>query len=447
MSADGPHPYIPNTDEDRDHLLSTIGVGSIDELFVDIPAEFRIKGLGLPNALSEIELTHDLSSLADRNTVAGNACPEPRGRSVASFLGGGAYRHFIPSTVGHIVSRSEYYTAYTPYQPEISQGTLQTMFELQSMVCELTALDVANAGMYEGASALAEASLMACRVTGRSRIAVHASVNPNWLAVVRTYASGPSIDVDVLEDAALTGDHACLAVQQPAFLGNLIDVWSLEEAAHAAGALYIAAVDPISLGLLTPPGEYGADIAVGEGQSLGWPVNFGGPYLGLFACREQYVRQMPGRVVGQTTDLDSRTGYVLTLQTREQHIRRERATSNICTSQQLVGLAATVYLATVGKHGLREIAQQCYDKAHYAAALIDGLDGYSVEGNEPFFKEFVVRCPRPVAEVNHRLLERGIIGGLDVSEQVQNGMLVCVTEMNTREEIERLAEALKEAGR
>ena len=439
MSAGSPHPYIPNTDDDRGAMLERIGVGSVDELFDDVPSEFQIHGLNLPPALPELELTGEMSRLARQNIVAGNG--------VASFLGGGAYRHFIPSTVGHIISRSEYYTAYTPYQPEISQGTLQTMFELQSMVCELTGMDVANAGMYDGASALAEACLMACRVTGRHRIAVHSSVNPAWLAVVRLYAHGPGVAVDITDGGDVTNEHACLAVQQPAFLGGLIDVWTLSEAAHRAGALYITAVDPISLGMLTPPGEYGADIAVAEGQSLGWAVNFGGPWLGLFTCREQYIRQMPGRIVGRTTDLEGHTGYVLTLQTREQHIRRERATSNICTSQQLVGLAATVYLATVGKQGLKQIAESCHHKAHYAASLIDRIDGYSVDREKPFFKEFVVRCPRALAEINRRLIEREIIGGLDVSEQVENGMLVCVTEMNTREEIERLADGLRKMAR
>jgi glycine dehydrogenase subunit 1 len=438
MSPSSPHPYIPNTDDDRRAMLAAIGIGAVNELFVDIPGDFRIEGLNLPFAVPELDLTREMSELAARNVVAGEG--------VASFLGGGAYRHFIPSTVGHIISRSEYYTAYTPYQPEISQGTLQTMFELQSMVCELTGMDVANAGMYDGASALAEACLMACRLTGRERIAVHPSVNPAWLEVVRLYAHGPDLVVDVLDGGEVTEAHACLAVQQPAFLGNVIDNWELSEATHAKGALYIAAVDPISLGMLTPPGEYGADIVVAEGQSLGWPVNFGGPWLGLFACREEYIRQMPGRIVGRTTDLEGRTGYVLTLQTREQHIRRERATSNICTSQQLVGLAATVYLTTVGKQGLRQIAEACYHKAHYAAGLIDGLDCYSVDLKMPFFKEFVMRCPRSPAEINGGLLERGIIGGLDVSERIENGMLMCVTEMNTREEIERLADGLGEAG-
>jgi glycine cleavage system P protein (glycine dehydrogenase) subunit 1 len=433
------HPYIPNTDEDRAKMLEAIGVTSPDDLFQDIPSDFRIEALNLPDALSEMDLVREMSDLAHRNVVAGN--------SIASFLGGGAYRHFIPSTVGHVVGRSEYYTAYTPYQPEISQGTLQTMFELQSMTCELMGMDVANAGMYDGASALAEACLMACRLTGRDRIAIHASVNPSWLDVVRLYASGPDLAVDVVNGAPLTEQHACLAVQQPAFLGHLEDVWQLGESARDAGAKYIVAADPISLGMLTPPGEYGTDIAVAEGQSLGWPVNFGGPWLGMFTCRSEYVRQMPGRIVGRATDSGGRQGYVLTLQTREQHIRRERATSNICTSQQLVGLAATVYLATVGKHGLRQIAHTCYHKAHYAATLIEASPGFSVDFSRPFFKEFVVRCPRPAADIIRSLLQRDIIGGLDVSEQVgESALLFCVTEMNTRQEIERLASALEVAG-
>jgi len=437
--ASSPHPYIPNTDEDRAKMLGVIGVATADELFEDIPAEFRIDGLDLPPAPSEFDLVRELSDLAHRNRVSGNG--------TAFFLGGGAYRHFVPSTVSHIVGRSEYYTAYTPYQPEISQGTLQTMFELQSMTCELMGMDVANAGMYDGASALAEACLMACRLTGRHRVAVHRSVNPAYLDVVRTYAFGPELQVDVIDARELTSEHACLAVQQPGFLGELEDVQVLGETAHASGALYVVATDPISLGMLAPPGEYGADIAVAEGQSLGWAPNFGGPYIGLFTCKSDFVRQMPGRIVGRTTDLEGRTAYALTLQTREQHIRRERATSNICTSQQLVGLAATVYLATVGKHGLRQIAEVSYHKAHYAAQIIGALAGYEVDTSRPFFKEFVVRCPIPPTELDGHLLERDIIGGLDVSDQVENGMLICVTEMNTREEIERLRDALAGVGR
>ena len=439
MSGSSPHPYIPNTDEDRHAMLEAIGVASVDELFADIPLEIRIQGLDLPPALPEAELVREMSAQAARNRVPGADLP--------CFLGAGAYRHFIPSTVAHVIGRSEFYTAYTPYQAEISQGTLQTMFELQSLTCELMAMDVANAGLYDGASALAEACLMACRITGRRRIALHSSLNPAWVSVVHTYAYGPGLMVDTIDEPVLTPDHACLAVQQPSFFGCLEDVWALGEAAHAAGALYIASVDPISLGLLAPPGEYGADIAVAEGQSLGWPVSFGGPYLGLFACRQGCLRQMPGRIVGRTTDLEGRTGYVLTLQTREQHIRRERATSNICTSQQLVGLAATVYLATVGKEGLRQIAEACYHKAHYAAERIAALPGYSLALEKPFFHEFVVRCPRPPSQINAALLEWDIIGGQDVSDRIKNGMLLCVTEVNRREEIDRLVAALGEVGR
>jgi glycine dehydrogenase subunit 1 len=436
-------PYIPNTAADRQAMLAAIGVASVEELFADIPAEFRIGGLGLPPALSEPELVRELSALAGRNQpVDGMPC----------FLGGGAYRHFIPSVVGEVIGRSEFATAYTPYQAEISQGTLQTIFEFQSMVCELTAMDVANAGMYDGASALAEACLMAAGVSGRRRIALLSTLHPHYQAVVRTYAFGRGLAVDVMppDGLALSEEHACLAVQQPNFFGYVLpDAEALAKAVHAAGALFIVSADPISLGLFRPPGEYGADVVVGEGQSLGSPLNFGGPYLGLFACRQQYLRQMPGRIVGRTSDGQGRTGYVLTIQTREQHIRRERATSNICTSQQLVALAATVYLAAMGKQGLRQVAELCYHKAHYAAQRIARLPGYSLAFDGLFFKEFVVRCPSASggpSEVNRALLARGIVGGLDVSQYVENGLLLCVTEMNTREEIDRLAEALAEIG-
>jgi len=428
-------PYIANTDADRRAMLTAIGVASSDELFADIPPEFRIKGLSLPPALSEPELVRELSALAQRNRPAGE---------IPCFLGGGAYRHFIPSVVREVIGRSEFATAYTPYQAEISQGTLQTTFEFQSLVCELTGMDVANAGMYDGASALAEACLMAASVTGRRRIALLSTVHPHSQAVARTYAFGRGLTVDVMPPDALTlsEEHACLSVQQPNFFGYLENVEALEQAARSAGALFVVSVDPISLGLFRPPGEYDADIVVGEGQSLGVPLSFGGPYLGLFACRQQHLRHMPGRLVGRATDAQGRTGYVLTLQTREQHIRRERATSNICTSQQLIALAATVYLAAVGKQGLRQVAELCYHKAHYAANRIAALPGYSLAGEGVFFKEFVVRCPRPPLEINRALLERGIIGGLDVSDQIPDGLLLCVTELNTREEIDTLAEGL-----
>jgi glycine dehydrogenase subunit 1 len=433
-------PYVANTETDRQAMLAAIGVASVEELFADIPSEFRAGELGLPPALSEPDLVRELAALAGRNQPVD---------SMPCFLGGGAYRHFIPSVVGEVIGRSEYATAYTPYQAEISQGTLQTAFEFQSMVCELTAMDVANAGMYDGASALAEACLMAAAVTGRRRIALLSTVHPHCQAVVRTYAFGRDVAVDVLSPDALTlnDEHACLAVQQPNFFGYFLpDIEAVERAVHKAGALLVVSVDPISLGLFRPPGDYEADVVVGDGQSLGSPLNFGGPYLGLFACRQQYLRQMPGRIIGRTSDDQGRTGYVLTLQTREQHIRRERASSNICTSQQLVALAATVYLAAMGKQGLCQVAELCYHKAHYAAERIARLPGYSLAFDGLFFKEFVVRCPRPPSEVNRALLERDIVGGLDVSQHVENGLLLCVTEMNTREEIDRLVEALAEIG-
>ena len=446
----GRNPYIAITAAEQGAMLGRIGVAAAADLFADIPAAHRNPELRLPRALSEQEILAELGAIAAENRSAGQ---------LTSFLGGGAYQRYVPSVVAAITGRSEFYTAYTPYQPEISQGTLQAAFEFQSMVCELFGMDAANAGMYDGASALAEACLMAAAVTGRRRIAVLDSVNPTALSVIRTYASGREHDVDVLAGGEFPSqDHACLAVQQPSFGGYLEPVEALGAAAHAAGALFVVSADPISLGLLRPPGEYGADIAVGEGQSLGCGLNYGGPYLGLFTCREPLIRLMPGRIVGQTHDLDGRTGYVLTLQTREQHIRRERATSNICTSEQLLALAAAVYLAAVGPRGLRQIAELCYHRAHYAAQRIAALPGYELltgaarteeESGVPlsprqFFQEFVVRCPRPPAELLRELREHGILGGIDVSDRFENGLLICVTEMNPRAQIDALVEALRD---
>ena len=434
------HPYIPMTDGDREAMLATVGVPTIGDLFTDIPEAYRHPELAIPDPLSELELLDEMRELAARNrTAADYAC----------FLGAGAYRHFRPSIVEPLVMRGEFLTSYTPYQPEVSQGTLQTIFEFQSLVCELTGMDIANAGMYDGASALAEACLMSCAVTGRRRIAISERVHPNWLATVQGYAHGRDIAVDVMPHDALTptDEHACLAVAQPDFFGRMsLDAQAWGDAAHAAGALYVVAVEPISLGLYRPPSAYGADIVVAEGQSLGVPLSFGGPWVGLFACREQYVRNMPGRIVGQTVDLDGKRGYVLSLLTREQHIRRERATSNICTSQQLIALAASVYLAALGPQGLRRVAELCYERAHYAAERIGALPGYRVENDEPFFQEFVVRTLRPPRDINRSLLERGIIGGLDVSDLLHSRMLLCATEMNSRTEIDALVDALAEIG-
>jgi len=429
------HPYVPLTDEDRRAMLAAVGVASIDDLFAEIPAAQRNPALDLPPAMSEPELLRELGALAARNTSAAE---------LPSFLGAGAYRHFIPSVVDHIIRRGEFLTSYTPYQPEISQGTLQAAFEFQSLVCELTGMDVANAGMYDGASALAEACLMACSVTGRERIVLLDTVHPHTIDVVRTYAGGRGLEVRVVapSEASVAKDDACLAVQQPNFFGYLEDLAQLGAAAHEAGALFAVSADPVSLGLFRPPADYGADIVVGEGQPLGVSLSFGGPYVGLFACRERFVRHMPGRIVGRTNDVDGRTGYVLTLQTREQHIRRERATSNICTSTQLIALAFTVALCALGKQGLRRMAELCYHKAHYAAGQIAKLPGYELPLPGVFFQEFAVRCPIAPAEVNRRLLERGILGGYDVSGRIERGLLLCFSELHTREEVDALVEAL-----
>ncbi len=429
-------PYVPNTDPDRRSMLDAIGVDSVAELFDDIPENYLNSELDIPSARDELELGRYARELAAMNSVPGD---------YACFLGAGSYRHHIPAVVRQITSRSEYMTAYTPYQPEVSQGTLQTAFEFQTLVSQLTGMDVANLGMYDGSTSLAEAALMAARVTRRDRVAVLDSVSPLYREVLDTYTQAPGLGIDVVSASdADIGEPACLIVQQPNFFGYMEDMDRLAELAHSKGALLIVSADPVSLGMFRAPGDYGADIVVGEGQALGVPPTFGGPYVGLFACKQSYIRQMPGRIVGKTVDTRGREAYVLTLQTREQHIRRERATSNICTAVALIALMSTVYMASFGKHGLRHIAELCYHKSHYAASLISEIPGYSLPVEGTFFQEFVVECPAPPSEINGKLLEHKIIGGLDVSDQVDNGMLVCVTEMNSREEIESLASALAE---
>jgi glycine dehydrogenase subunit 1 len=428
-------PYITNTEADRTAMLADIGVGSVEGFFRDIPEKFRHPHLKLPSALSEFELRRELSRLASCNANVGD---------FACFLGAGFYQHFTPAVVDHIVSRSEFYTAYTPYQAEVSQGTLQAGYEYQSMVCQLTGMEVSNLGMYDGSTAAAEATMMACRLTKRHRISVLHTVNPRYCDVIKTYADGKDIPVEKLQSdlSQLPLDCACLVVQQPNFFGNLIDIKEWADKASAAGALLIVIANPISLGMLTPPGNYGADIVVAEGQALGIPLSFGGPGLGIFACRKEYLRQMPGRIVSKTRDAVGTPGYVLTLQTREQHIRRERATSNICSNENLVMLAAVVYLAAMGKEGLRRVAELCYHKAHYTAKAINCLSGYSLVSTDSFFNEFLVRCPASPRRINGILLEAGIIGGLDLSHLVKNSMLFCVTEVNTKEQIDLLIDVL-----
>ncbi|MFQ6121718.1 MAG: aminomethyl-transferring glycine dehydrogenase subunit GcvPA [Dehalococcoidales bacterium] len=428
-------PYLPNTDADRISMLRDIGVSSIEELFQDIPEKFRNVPFKLPPPLSELELKEELRQLSNRNADLDD---------YTCFLGAGYYRHFIPSVVGHITSRSEFYTAYTPYQAEASQGTLQTIYEYQSLVCQLTGMEVSNAGMYDGSTAAAEAALMACRITARKKVAALSTLNPRYHEVVDVYVSGHDISLEKIEPNldGLSSDCAGLIVQQPNFFGYFEDMETYVQKAHKIGALLIVAADPISLGMFKPPGDYGADIVVAEGQALGSPISFGGPGLGIFTCRMEYLRQMPGRVVGKTVDVDGKPGYVLTMATREQHIRRERATSNICTNEALVALATAVYLAALGKRGLRQVAELCYHKAHYAAEAISKLKGYTLPFQQPFFKEFVVRCPVAPRQINQALYQNRIIGGLDISHIMDNSLLLCVTEVNSKQEIDRLVELL-----
>jgi glycine dehydrogenase subunit 1 len=442
--------FVPNTPADRAKMLQAIGVRGMDDLFQDVPAAVRYPRLNLPAPISEAEIMAELESLNSHNADAS---------TYSCFLGAGSYHHFIPAVVGHVIGRGEFYTAYTPYQPEISQGTLQAIFEYQSMICALTGMDVANASHYDGATAIAEAALMAHNATrGRKKIVVSPALHPEYRVVLRTYTQG--LDIQIVGDEDITTgwdrltqlidqDTACVIAQNPDFLGRLQNLQPIADAAHAAGALFVVSVNPISLGLFKPPADYGADIVTAEGQSLGWPMDFGGPYLGVFACREQYVRRMAGRLVGQTVDNRGQRGFVLTLQTREQHIRREKATSNICSNEGLVALAACVYLATMGKNGLKKVAELCYHKAHYAAKQIAGIPGYSLAfGSAPFFNEFVVRCPIAPELVNDSLRRQKIIGGYDLGRtapQLKDCLLFCVTELNSKHQIDRLAQVLREA--
>ena len=442
--------YIPNTDAGRSRMLDSIGVSDISELFQQVPRSLVLnRPLDIPGPLSEMELRRYADDLSGQSANL-DTC--------ASFLGAGIYDHYIPSTVAAVIGRSEFYTSYTPYQPEISQGNLQAIFEFQTLICQLTGMEVANASMYDGATALAEAALMASSITGRSEWVVSNCIHPAYRETMRTYAwasgnklvdagrSGITTNLAELS-RYITRETACLAIQHPNFFGALESLREAEALAHEAGALFIVCFDPISLGLLKPPGEFNADICVAEGQPLGIPPGFGGPLLGLFACKKEYVRQMPGRLVGATTDSAGRRGYALTLQTREQHIRRERATSNICTNEALNALAAAVYLCTLGKQGLREVADLCLQKAHYAAQAISELSGYELPFNAPFFKEFVVKSPKPVAEINEKLLNRKIVGGLDLGRfypDLAGHMLLCATERRTRAEIHALVEGLAE---
>ncbi|MEC8959276.1 MAG: aminomethyl-transferring glycine dehydrogenase subunit GcvPA [Chloroflexota bacterium] len=429
--------YIPNTTDEQAEMLAALGIVSIDQLFIDIPDEYRNPTLELPAPLSELEIQRELGGMAAKNRPLGSG---------PSFLGAGSYDHFIPSIIKPLITRGEFITAYTPYQAEASQGTLQVIYEFQTLICNLYGMEVANAGMYDGATSLAEAVLMACRVTKREKVALVDTVSPAYSAVIHTYCQSQDIAVETVSpsNVVLDDETACLVLQYPNYFGNIEDMQNLIDVAHAQGALAVVSTDPTAMGMFQTPGHYGADIVTGDGQPLGIPSSFGGPFVGLFATKQEYIRQMPSRLSGRTVDKNGKTGYVLTLQTREQHIRRERATSNICTNEALYALASTIYLAAMGKQGLRQVAELCYHKAHYAAAKIGELPGYSLPIDGPFFQEFVVQCPSAPADINKKLMEQNILGGLDVSERVPNGMLLCVTEMSSRDDINALVAALSE---
>jgi glycine dehydrogenase subunit 1 len=431
-------------------MLRTIGVDQLEQLFDDVPADARFPTLDLPPALTELEVSRHLAGLAGRNVSV---------RDWPCFIGGGAYNHYSPSAVGHIMGQPNFYTAYTPYQPEVSQGTLQASFEFQSLVCELLGMDVANDSVYDGASAVGEAVLMAQRLTRRERVVLAGSVHPQWREVVESYVAGRDvdivtgpIDVDAGSPVDLVDEHtACVVVQQPDVFGHVRDLAGLADAVHAHGALLIVGVaDATSLGVLKSPGAWGADIATAEGQSLGLPLQYGGPWAGLMACKAAFVRQLPGRISGQTTDGGGRRGFVLTLQAREQHIRREKATSNICTSQTLLAVGITAYLSLMGPRGLREVARQSHAKAVYAADRIASLAGFELLTPRPFYNEFLLSTPVDGLELRHRLVERSILAGVPFLHQTpgfERTLLLAFTEANTRAEIDQLVGTLAEVGR
>ena len=441
--------YIPHTEAERRDMLAAVGVERMDDLYPDVPSHVRFPDLDLPEPLSELEAMQELQLLSEINLDT---------RHASCFLGAGAYNHFIPSAVDHILRRNEFYTAYTPYQPEISQGTLQAIFEYQSLMCTLTGMEVSNASHYDGATALAEAVILALNHHRgvRRRIILSPAVHPQYRQVVRTYTQGMGLKVvgdEALGNEAealaelLDKDTAMVAVQYPDFFGRIQDFGPLAEAAHAVGALLCVVVNPLALGYLKPPSEFGADVVVAEGQPLGIPLSYGGPYLGIFTTRQEYVRKMAGRLVGETVDSRGQRGYVLTLTPREQHIRREKATSNICTNQGLLALAVTVYLSVMGRQGLQQVAELCYRKAHYAAQQIARLDGFRIWNEGPFFHEFVVQCPRPVKGINDGLLDYDVLGGYDLGQdypELAGHMLLAVTEMNSKEDIDELVELLPE---
>lgn len=436
--------YIPSTMQERLEMLHAIGLDSIDALYQDIPAEVLFTNiLQIPSGKSEMELRAEIEKIAAKNQIFPYI-----------FRGAGAYKHYIPSIVKYITAKEEFVTAYTPYQAEISQGVLQSIFEYQTEMCELMGMDVSNASVYDGATAAAEAVSM-CRERKRQKALVSATAHPDTIEVIRTYCHGANTevvlipekdgitDVDALR-SLLDDTSACVYIQQPNYYGNFEDCDLVGEVAHTAGAKYIIGCNPIAVGLMKTPAEYGADIAVAEGQPLGMSLAFGGPYLGIMTCTEKMMRKLPGRIVGETVDAAGDRCYVLTLQAREQHIRREKSSSNICSNQALCALTASVYLATMGAEGLKNVAQQCYSKAHYAADKITAIDGFARIDEQEFFHEFVTKCPTCTQKLMHALQQKGILGGLPIQRDGEDCILWCVTEMNTKEDIDLLVKTIQE---
>ncbi len=445
--------FIPHSPKETEEMLQTVGVKSLDQLFDSVPKEYRFPKLNLPPSLTEMEVSEHMAEMADANEST---------RELICFLGAGAYNHYVPAAVDSLLRRGEFYTAYTPYQPEVSQGTLQAIFEYQSLISNLTGMDAANASHYDGATAAAEAAVLAYHHfrEKRTRFVLAPSVNPQYRAVLRTYMCGypglemigdepnghPFKSIEELESLIDT-NTALVLIQYPDFFGRIVDFSKFAEKVHQAGALLAVCANTTALALLKTPGEMGADMVVGEGQPLGIPLSFGGPYLGFFAVKKDLIRKIAGRLVGESVDGEGKRGYVLTLTAREQHIRRERATSNICTNQGLMALAATIYVSLLGKHGLRQVSELCYHKAHYAADRISQIPGYSVVTQGDFFHEFVVKCPVPVEHLTEHMLDHGILPGYELGQDypgLSDHLLIAVTEMNSKDEIDLLCEALEE---
>lgn len=436
--------YIPNSPSEQEEMLKKIGVKNFEELIKSIPEEVRVKGnLKIPDGISEYEAIKEIREIAKNNLSTDD---------IISFLGGGSYDHYIPSVISSIITRSEFITAYTPYQAEVSQGTLQAIYEYQTMICKITGMDVANASMYDGGSAAAEASLLAASHKNRKQIVVCEPFNPNYIEVIKTICNGTEIETLVIPHknglidieklkSTISDKTAGVLVQYPNYFGYIDEVDEISEIVKGNNSLFIVSVDPISLGVLQPPAEFGADIVIGEGQPLGIPQNFGGPYLGIFAVKQELIRKIPGRLSGMTVDKNGERGFVLTLQTREQQIRREKATSNICTNQGLMMLASTIYMALMGKQGLKEVAELCIQKSHYLADEISKLEKFSLMYNNPFFKEFLIKTPISSKLIVDKLIEKNVFAGIPIDD---NSLLVAVTEKRTKKEMDYFVSLLKE---